>query len=196
MGLILPVVAYLAGRGTDAHYISTRYNTEKHAFLAKYREKLERCFIAIEDLDRKSGRPGQIITRRDYFGPAIVFEEDRSKREALQGLIKNCTIVITEMSDLCRARNKRSAAESEVYKAFAESLTPVVLASGFKCKGFSNDFDEVPSPLNDAGREISKIINGNFQGMGEEPLLDIASKITNYTMDINARIKESTRRLN
>ena len=196
MGLILPVVAYVVGRGTDAEYISTRYNTEKNAFLAKYRKNLERCLIEIEAIDLKQGRPGRIITRRDYNGPEIVFEKDRSKREALSGLIGKCTIIITEISDLCRISSKRSATESEVYKGLAESLTPVVLASGFKCKGFSNDFDEVPSPLNNTGKEISRIINGRFQKMGEQPLMDIASTIANYTMDINARIKDSARRLN
>ena len=195
MGLILPVVAYVVGRGPEAEYISTRYNTEKRAFLERYRNELERYLVEIEKTDLKSGGPAKIIMRREYKGPPVVFEEKRSNRQALSGLIGNCTIVITELSDLCRIASKRSAAEGKVYKVLANSLTPVVLASGFKCDGFANDFDEIRSTLNETGKEISEIIHAGVKGVGEDGYIDFACKLVTYTLDINARMRESAKRI-
>ncbi|WP_044249730.1 hypothetical protein [Cereibacter azotoformans] len=195
MGLVMPVVAYVSGRGADAENPGTAYNIQKRAFLDRARDAIQRFYSHVADMEAASGSPGCVVMRRAYDGPDLVFETDRGTRPGLAGLLRLCTILATQPSDLCRDREDRAIGEVTVFRDLVADMSPVFFVPGFEIEGYGDGFRKKNPDLHATGLSLMEIIwSKKYRKLKEERYFDFVSEVMQYTMDIRWRSQESAKR--
>jgi hypothetical protein len=195
MGLVLPVVGYVSGKGVEAGDPSTPYNIQKKAFVATARRNLQEFYEHVEKTDRELEGPGYSVMRRRHSGPEIVFESDRDNRGELQALLGCCTLVATQPSDLCREGGESAEGERSVFRDLVNSSTPVFLVPGFRVHGYANGFYKRSPELYATGEILMERLSGRkYLKLKPEPLFDLVSSFMQYTLDIRWRDSESAKR--
>lgn len=195
MGLVIPAVAYVCGRGVEAEHPQSRYNLAKSRFLADFRSDYELFCMHIREREVAEGCVGQTVMSRNYNGPETVVESDRNLRPVLRGLVEKCTILTTEFVDLCRLHKTRSFPEQEVFKTLAGSMTPIFLVPGFRCDGFINDFSEAGLFYAEALRLTDCIKRKAYMDMTDDALNNFVCEVSSYTFDVVSRARQSANRM-
>lgn len=195
MGLVMPLVAYISGRGANAEDPGTAYNIQKRAFLAGARDALQRFYEHVLEREAAEGSPGQTVMRRSHEGPDVVFETDRGERPQLQGLLRRCTIVAAYPSDLCRDREERTHNELLVFRDLVSDMSPVFLVPGFRPEGFANPFQKKAPELHALGLSLMERIRSEaYRTYRPGDLDDFICDVMGYTIDIRWRSQESAKR--
>lgn len=195
MGLVMPLVAYISGRGANAEDPGTPYNIQKRAFLAGARDALQRFYDYVLEQEAGKGSPGQTVMRRNHEGPDVVFETDRGERPQLQGLLGRCTIVAAYPSDLCRDREERTHNELLVFRDLVNDMSPVFLVPGFRPTGYANPFQKKAPGLYTAGLSLMKRVRSEaYRDYKPGDLSDFVGDVMGYTIEIRSRSQESAKR--
>lgn len=198
MGLILPVVGYVSGRGFDSENPNTLYNIKARAFVSRARDSIEKFYKYVKAQEKSDESLGDMVMQRKYMGPNVVFEKDKDKREILSDVLTRCTIVTTHPRDVCRDDSKsRTLEEVAVFRDLIKSGTPVFIAPGLEVPGFSNSFKMEKIGLYETGVKIFEIIKAEkYKKMTESySLNDFVMEVIDYTLDVRWRDAESAKRL-
>ena len=191
MGLVVPFVGYVSGLNQDGSDVVSDYVVKKRNFLRK-------TGVALSEFAKFTVKKKFIFVNSEYVSEdyADYVERDICKRVLLKELdYKKLTLVVTDITDLCRNSRSRTKEEVEVLKVIANSNASIFFVPGFSHPRRTTDY--LPygdlENMHNRGVEIcSTILSGHYKSMSYSNLEDFFCKVVGYNMEGHSLVRRKS----
>ena len=191
MGLVVPFVGYVSGLNADGSDLVSDYVTQKRNFLRN-------IGIALSDFGRISAKYRLSLINFDKvdFNYTDCVEESIGERTSLNKIDhKNVTLLVTDVTDLCRPSRSRTKSEVATLKKIANSFGSIFFAPGFVHVQRMTDY--LPHgdllEMHRRGIEIrNDLISGNYKKMSPSSFEKIYEKLFGYNMEGHSLIRRKS----